>query len=618
MVLIIATLSVFGFGALTWFANNDPVAVSVNGEQINTARWQSEIQRQRSSIANQGNPARIAHSKTIAFEEQVLSEMVVRELIRQTATLGGWVITDPVVDDLIRANSEFQIDGRYDVEVFTQALSAAGFTATEYRKELDQTMLVNQLSTGISGTDFVTKMELNRAINLTGEERDISWLVLKAEILESSVVVMPEEVSAHYDDYQTQYVIAEKVVVEYIELRQDDLIEQVEVMEGQILAAYKAEQLVFVAEEQRQGSHILLTVDEERSTEEAIAELLKLKAEVEAGTDFSALAKKHSADSGSATQGGDLGMAGKGQFVAPFEEALWALEVDELSEPVVTQFGVHLIKLVDTTLSTFLEYEEVKQRLKSNIAREKASELFTEQRLRLSEISYESGDLKPVSESLDLPIQKTVAFSRDENTVDDSNSRSLVVYPAFREAAFSEEVLEQQHNSPLLELEEGVVAVIRLLERIPGRQPDLEEVTSEITSTLRQQAAQRKAALRINVARDQLLAGASKDTVADELSLSWIDTLGAKRDDPRVPEVVLKTAFEAGNPPADEMIADIVIVPDVGVALLTVANIHPGDADELQGKNVIDREAQALQSIFGRASLNVFRAILLGGASVKK
>lgn len=618
MVLIIATLSVFGFGALTWFANNDPVAVSVNGEQINTARWQSEIQRQRSSIANQGNPARIAHSKTIAFEEQVLSEMVVRELIRQTATLGGWVITDPVVDDLIRANSEFQIDGRYDVEVFTQALSAAGFTATEYRKELDQTMLVNQLSTGISGTDFVTKMELNRAINLTGEERDISWLVLKAEILESSVVVMPEEVSAHYDDYQTQYVIAEKVVVEYIELRQDDLIEQVEVMEGQILAAYKAEQLVFVAEEQRQGSHILLTVDEERSTEEAIAELLKLKAEVEAGTDFSALAKKHSADSGSATQGGDLGMAGKGQFVAPFEEALWALEVDELSEPVVTQFGVHLIKLVDTTLSTFLEYEEVKQRLKSNIAREKASELFTEQRLRLSEISYESGDLKPVSESLDLPIQKTVAFSRDENTVDDSNSRSLVVYPAFREAAFSEEVLEQQHNSPLLELEEGVVAVIRLLERIPGRQPDLEEVTSEITSTLRQQAAQRKAALRINVARDQLLAGASKDTVADELSLSWIDTLGAKRDDPRVPEVVLKTAFEAGNPPADEMIADIVIVPDVGVALLTVANIHPGDADELQGKNVIDREAQALQSIFGRASLNVFRAILLGGSSVKK
>ena len=618
MVLIIATLSVFGFGALTWFADSNPVAANVNGAKINVDRLQSEIQRQRSNIANQGNPATIEHSQTSAFEEQVLGELVIQEVIRQTATLGGWIITASMVDDLIRTDSEFQVDGQYDPEVFAQALSAIGFTAIEYRKELDRVMLVNQISTSILGTNFATRMELDQAINLASQTRDISWLVIETKILESGVIVTPEEVSAHYDENQTKYVIAEKVVVEYIELRQDNLIEQVAVLEEQIRTAYQVEQLAFVPEEQRQGSHILLNVDDERSTEEAIAELSKFKAEVEAGADFSALAKKHSADNGSAAQGGDLGMSGKGLFVAPFEEALWALDVGELSEPVVTQFGVHLIKLVDTSLSTFLAYEEIKQRLKNDIARERAGELFTEQRLKLSEISYESGDLQLASESLSLPIQKTVAFSRDDSVASDSDSESLIVYSAFRAAAFSAEVLEQQHNSPLLELEEGIAVVIRLLDRLPSRQPELEEVTPEITNTLRQQAAQRKAGLRINAARTQLLAGENKNTVAEELSLSWVDTLGAKRDDPRVPSMVLEAAFKAGNPPAGEMIADIVALPDVGVALLTVANIRPGSVDELQDEGVIAQETQALQAVFGHASLNVFRAILLGNTPVQK
>lgn len=615
---IILTLSVFGFGSLTWFATGEDAVAVVNGEPITASQLRVQVEQQQASRAQQidDDPEALEDLKSDRFASQVLDEMVVEEVIRQNALSGGWEVADEALDLNIRENPDFQIDGQYDPELFLQASVASGFTAISYRRRLADFILIRDISIGIAETDFVLPNELDQAISILGETRDLSWLILPNAVLEGSITIPPEEISEDYELNQADYVTPDQVVVNYIEVSRDDLAKNIEVAEESIEAAYEAEKEQFEPEEQRRAAHILLRTSEERSIDQAISELEALVARTKNGENFGDLAKAYSEDGGSAEKDGDLGMSARGIFVPEFEEALWALEVNELSEPVQSQFGVHLIKLLEVGQSSFPSYEDRKAQLRNDIAQNRAVIQFEKKSVRLSEISYESGDLSVVSETLELPIMKTEPFSLKGDYHSDPQE-GLVVYQAFREAAFSEDVRELGYNSPLLDLEEGLAVVLRVATSTPGRQQSFEEATPLITKKLRQQEAIRKTGLRMNAAREKLLSGESKAKIAEELDLTWEDRAQVSRGYPGVPQAILQAAFEAPKPKKDNPEIEIANTSE-GVALVTISNAQSGQQNPLFNEEVIAQQAETLLNLFGNSSLNVFRSGLASVAEIDK
>ncbi len=616
---IVVTLSVFGFGSLTWFATGDTAVAVVNGERIELAELRTQVAQERSTLAreNEEDPEVLEALQGEAFVAGVLNRLIASRVLRQTARAGGWEVLDEAIDAEIRANPEFQINGQYDPELFLETLAASGFTALGYRNRLSNLLLLREFSVGISDTTFILSHELDHAVSVIGEMRDISWLVLPTALLEGSTSVSPEQIAERYELNQLDYLIPSQVVVEYVELNRDELARGIEVTEEALRAAYEAEKAEFEPEEQRRAAHILLEINEDRSQQQATAEALDILARARSGEDFGQLAKIYSEDSGSASMDGDLGMSGRGVFVPEFEEALWALSVDEISSPVRTQFGIHLIKLLETASSTFPEYEELKVRLRSDIAQDRAQIRFDEDVIRLSEVSFESGDLKVASEILGLPIIVSAPFSLAGDHYSDP-TEGRTTYRSFRQAAFNEDVLEQGYNSPVLELDEGLAVVLRTIERIPEKQQTLEEVSSLIADELRNEEAVKRAGLRMNAAREELLAGKDKALLAEELGgLIWQEEIAVSRSSLEVPPILLQAAFEAPRPRQDKESIEIVSTSE-GVALVVVSNARDGKDNPLIDDTFVARQSDTLKEILGRSGLGMLQSGLLAASDIDK
>lgn len=601
MVLIIGTLGLFGFSTLTWFTDREESVAVVNGEEIGADFLRRQISQRRLQIANAGQEEELAATETPEFAQQVLEGLVLQMLLEQTAHSNHWVVTDAMLDGLIWQNEGFQIEGQYDPMVFQQTLAAAGYTPTLYRDALSQELLRAQITLGVIGTAFVADAEFERLLRLSRETRDIAWLVIKPQALEEYVSISEAEIGGYYELHHASYDIPEQVVVQYLVLSQDIIASQIEVPEDETRAAYEAELAEFTPADKRQAAHILLDVTEERDLEQAKKEAQQLRARVEAGEDFASLAKAHSTDASNASKGGDLGMAVRGLYVPAFEKALWELEVDQLSEPVETQFGVHLVKLLAVGMSVFPEYAQIKSRLENGIKQDRAGQQFADQRLTLAEISYESNDLEPASEALGLPIKHSRPFSRDGLDI------GVEADVAFVEAAFAEDVLREGYNSASAELADGSVAVVRLEEKIDARSQSLAEVTDLIADSLRQQRALENARVIARAAEKRLLAGDDRAAVASDLELEWQQKEEAVRKDWQVPEEIQAVAFEHRLPATGVLVATVEI--EEGIALVIMDAVNRGDIDDIP-EDLVGRERNGLISSIGRRDMDAFQAAL--------
>lgn len=611
MALVIGTLAMFGFGAFTWFISGDNAVAVVNGEDIGETFLRAQVDRRRRQLATRENSEELLkQADTPEFSDRVLEEIIFFNLLDQMSLDSRLAVTDAALDGLIREDSEFQVDEKYDPEVFRQTLSAAGLTPKRYRDNVKQSTLRSQVLLGVIGTNFLMDAEFERAIGLSKETRTLTWLTVDTETLSKDISISSEEIQDYYNLYEAAYEIPEQLVVEYLELRQEALIEQIEVPEEDIKQAYEAQAAEFVPEENRLAAHILLDITEERDAEQTEQEILALKTRIEAGEDFAELAKEHSTDKGSGAQGGSLGMAGRGVYVPAFEEALWALEVDELSEPVTTQFGIHLVKLLEIGSSTFSTYEVLEEEIRNDIKTQQANELFAEQRRKLAEISYESSDLSSSSEALGLSLKQSEPFSHEGEQTGFASGEGVV------EAAFSADVKEQGYNSPLLEPEDGVAIVLRLERSIERRQQTLEEVTEQIEEELKQSAALENAQLLATAAQTRLLEGDSREEVAADLELSWSTKEDATRRDSEVPAEVTEAAFELPRPLEGTGRVETVKVPE-GMALVIVEQVKDGDVESLS-ERLVEIERKGLEYFAGRGGLESFRTALMSNARIDR
>ena len=576
LVAIIAfVLTVFGFGAFNLFSVGEPVAATVNGEEITEAYLESETDRQLGVLLEElgegVDPALVDREQV---RKSTLDLLINRTLLLQLTDDLGLAVARAELDREITSMPEFQVDGTFDEVRFRSMLANAGFSPASFLDDRERGVRIDQLTGAVSGTAVVTDRELREASRILRQRRDIAYLEFSVEDFADGIEVPDEEVEDYYEENIAFYLTEENVDVEYVELSIGPLMADQEVSEEDIAAAFEEEERIRLesgAGEERRSAHILLETGDARSEEDAVRMILDIRAEIESGASFGEKAEELSEDAGSALNGGDLGFAGRGTFVPAFEEALWNLEVGALSGPVTTEFGVHLISLLEVKQAEPRTLEDARERLLDSIRRDRAEPVFEENLRLMDEIAFEQPDtLAGIVEALGLAVRTLEGVTREAG-------EGVFGERALREAVFEPDVLIEGYNSPAVKLGDDSAVVARVTAQHPAMETPLEEVGESIRETLVAQRAGEVASVAADAALGRLLAGDAASDVANEHSLNWRTHESTTFVDSDIPAFVRDTGFKLSPPVDDARSAATTRLLNGGSALVVVSRVEPGD-----------------------------------------
>jgi peptidyl-prolyl cis-trans isomerase D len=532
--VIVVLMALTGFDAIIQSTSNSRNAAEVNGEEITLDSLNAAVDMQRRQLIQQfGKDFDASLLDDKLLRNAALDALVERTLLLQGAKDSGMDFSDASLDQLILQTPAFQIEGKFDSARFDQILQQQGMTRMQFRERLRQDVLVSQLQATLAGSNFVTDAELKAFVQLDKQTRDFASHTVVADA--KAVELKDEEVKTYYDEHSDQFMSTEQVVIEYVELKKDGFFAQAEASDEELQSLYQKE--VAGLSEQRRGAHILLEVNDKLSDEQAKAKLVEVAERLKQGEDFAKLAKEISQDPGSASNGGDLGFAGPGVYDPEFEKALYALKKDEVSAPVRSAFGWHLIKLLDVQAPEVPTFASLKDKLERDVKAQQVEQRFVEAAKQLEEASFEASDLSQPAQELGLQVQTSGAFGREGGEGVAAN-RQVV------QAAFSPEVLEDGANSGAIELDPDTTLVLRVKEHKKPALLPLEEVSAGIRDTL----ARKKAGEAAKAEGEALMAALRK---GEAESKDWKTVQAAGRSQEGVEPVVLQALFRMSKPGED-------------------------------------------------------------------
>lgn len=525
------------------------------------------------------------------LKRQVIDRIVNSEVLSRAALDAGFRVPDVMVGRRIQSMNDFQRDGSFDRELYGRLLASAGLNTTQFEEETRRNLMLEQYLGGIMDTAFVTGAELDALLKLVEQKRDFAYLVLPAADYESRVQIDDAAVESHYQQNREQYAVPERVTVRYLELSLSDTASSIEVDEETLRRFYEERKAEFTVGEERRAHHILIAVAssaDEKAVEAARAEAEELLAAIEAGASFEETAREHSDDSGSARSGGDLGFFSRGAMVGPFEDAVFAMEPGEVRGPVRSPFGFHLIRLDEARPGTVRSFEEVKPVLADEYRKARAEEQFFDLTDRLADLTFEHSDtLEVAAADLDLPIREVGPFSERQGT-------GIAMEAAFREAAFSTDVLEAGHNSPLLEMGQGRVVVLRIADRQPASYLSLEEVRGRIEETLRRERIAELARRDGDELKQRAREGQALEALAREFGAEWHAPATVGRDEADLDPMILDTLFAMPRPVDDGKVLEGVSLPGGDYAVIALREVIEGDPESVRaGERRANRDAIA-------------------------
>lgn len=491
--------AVWGVHGLVDFTGSQDRALSVNGEEVNSERLRQVYQEQVAQ-AHQAFGEEIPAEISANIRQGVVDSFVAQALLNQKVEARHFVVADQEVVRTIQQLPNFQVDGAFNKDSYVALLRARGLSPDEFEAQQRQELRARQLEAGLFLSSFATPREIERVASLRGETRELSYAVVPAARFLGTVKVDDAALQAYFDGHKSEYMTPETVTLQYVHLRLDDVAREVPADEAALRGYYDQVRERYVEPEKRRARHILIQpgADDaaaQKKAEEAYAQVTR------PGADFAGIAKTLSQDAGSAPQGGDLGWAERSFFVGPFADALFAMKPGEISKPVKTQFGWHVIKLEEIQAGQQKNFEDARAELEAEFRRSEAERLFGERQERLDELAFENtSSLEPVAKAVNLPIRTIEGFSKQ------TGGGEFTAAPKIAEAAFSGDVLGGQ-NSRAIELAPGDVVVLRAANHKTPTQLPLADVRAQVEQGARRQLAESEAKAAAERIAQQLQAG---------------------------------------------------------------------------------------------------------------
>jgi len=479
---IIIVFALWGVESIVSIGGSDDSVAKVEDRAISELDVQRVVEQQKSNLRRQFGE----QFDENLFNDQLLRQSAIEQLIQQNVDLVQADRFDLYaatvdVDKAILAIPAFQIDGKFNKEQFLNVLRMNGWTPMSFRQSLADDIRSNQAQQAVSLTNIATPFQARFNAMIAGELRTVSWKNVTSADLMDQVEASDEEVESYYQDNLASFQTPETVQVNYVGYDLASIEAEQEVTEEDLEAAYKDYLSEASQNEQRRSRHILIEVNDERSEDDALALANSIEAQLKDGGDFAELAKENSDDIASANQGGELGFVGRGVFVPEFEEALFSMAVGDVSAPVKSDFGYHIIELEEVKAPAVDSLEQKTAELESWIRTEKAKLFMAEQSQELGNLAFSAGSIEELADTLGLKVKQTAPFTRD-------SGEGFAASEQVRQQAFAENILLDREMSDVLETEDGLFVFAVSQHKEPEALP-LEAVRGQVEFAIKREKA---------------------------------------------------------------------------------------------------------------------------------
>ena len=605
--LIIVVFAMFGLGSITTFLAPIPKVAVVNGEDITMVEMETAVQRNRRiMLAQDINSADIDED---LLRENVLQSLITRELLKQASGDLKLSYSDARLDEEITQTPVFQTDGAFSPQQFQLVIGGAGFSPMVYREEMRRDKIFGQLSTAIRASAFVTDSDVARAGSLSRQTRDIAYLRIEPATLFASIVVSQEELTEYYESNKRSYETEETVDIAYVELKQSDLTSEVNFLDEELEAYFAESREVYAQPERRRIAHILIeTTDDDPDS--GRAQIQDIHHQIIEGGDFAELARVHSNDPGSAAEGGDLGFSERGAFAKEFEDVAFSLGMNEVSDAVLTEYGYHIIKVLDIDAAVEPTLADVRDEVEPAFRESLAEDIFVSRSARLGEIAFESADLETLATELGLEIRSTGPVSRSANE-DIAANREVI------DAAFSADLLLDGNNSDVIEISPANHVVVHVKAHQPSELRTLEEVAEDIRAQLLQEKAAQLSERQALEMVDMLKSGSLTRYVADQYGLEWQVIAAANRQNSSLDNTIKTAAFSLPRPSEGDKSVGYTTMSDGGAAVISVTNVNNFAEGALAPTEVADLH-RIMNSQQGAVDYQEFQETLAAGSDVER
>ena len=483
---IIIVFALWGVESIVSLGTGPEATATVGDIEITEADISRVVEQQKNNLRRQFGDQ---YDENL-FNEKFLRDSAIEQLIEQNLALVqademGLYASPREIDESIVTIPAFQQDGKFSRDQFQTVLRMNGMSPMGFRQVLGDEIKTRQAQAAFVLSSMETPVSVKLSEALNNELRTFSYSEILAKDLESGIEVSEEDIQAAYEASKDRYKTPEQVSLNYVELKRSDLAADETVSEEELQQAYDDYKAQEASKEQRSASHILIEVNDDRSDEEAKALADEVYQKIENGGDFAELAKEYSDDIASANNGGSLGLTPKGSFVPEFDDALYSLPKGEVSKPVQTEFGYHIIRTDDIVAPQIKALADIKDELSENIKLAKAEAVYAERLQELSNLAFSGETIDAVAESLGLQAQSTELFSRQQGV-------GVAENEAVRQAAFSDEVMLDKQMSDVIETEEGAL-VVSVKDHVDASVLPLDVVRAQVEKSLLRERAVAKA-----------------------------------------------------------------------------------------------------------------------------
>lgn len=538
MIFIIPSFVVTGIYSYNRMSDSENDIATVGDTSITVMEFDNAKRQYLDNFRRQmGQSFKADMLDTPEARAQILASMISDRALALELASEYISVSEADAINLIKQAPAFQQNGQFSTELYERFLASMGKSDQQFVYELRGDLSRQLLLSSVSQTTIASNAMAQRIHDLLTEQRTVRTFEIAADSFKKSVKVTDEEVADYYKQHQSLFKVPETVDIEYVVLS-PAVYKDIPVSEEDVRGFYEQNLQRFSIPEERRASHILIAIDADKDEAAAKKEADELYAKLQADPkQFASLARKHSADPGSAREGGDLGFFRQGMMVPEFDRAVFAGKKGDLVAPVKTDFGYHIIRIDDIKAAKARPLAEVRGEIETLYRQEAAVRMFAEDAETFSNMVYEQSEsLAPVVEQFKLTVQKATGITR--------NHEDAIINPNVVEALFSFDVLQDKRNTNAIEIAANTLLAARVTNHRPQTVEPLDKVKGNIKTAL----TNTKAAQAAKVEGEALLAKLQKGEKIDR-SFGKASTLS--RENPG--EYTYEVVTAALRPQADKL-----------------------------------------------------------------
>lgn len=595
--IIIIVFVFWGIGAST---GPTGIVATVNGQNITELEFRRAYAQMEQNIKNSFPDMTPEMLQNLGLEQQVLQTLVVRKLIEAEAARTGIDVSPYDLRRAIEVLPYFQNkDGKFDPDLYLSTLKDAGRSASQFEDDIRQDLLPQKFQTVMTAGAYASPETARRIFDYQQEQRKVNYVLFPAEKHLDAAKPTDAELEKAYQDRAQFYAMPPRVRLEYVALNPAEMGDLSAITDEAVAAAYEARLAQFSLPERVRARHILIAVPQNASpadVKKAEDAVKALEARIRGGEDFAEVAKENGQD-GTAAQGGDLGWFSRTQMVPEFADAAFALKPGEMSGPVRSPFGFHLIKVEEHQAAATRPLEDVKEELRSALATEAASQGLQDKADAVLAAAMGGKSMSDAAAGAGLTMQDSGLVSADQLGkilgLRSSDVQTVMGTPA---GGIVDTALATA----------GGLLVVRVAESLPQMTRPLEEVREELTASLTRDKARKLAQAEAEKARKDFADGKPGGELATEVVLSepfgrqgYVPGLGMGME-------LVQTVFALPAKTAGTGVwQDRAFTVDDGAVLISLAEVTPPEDAVWKAASA----AQEQQMIGDRASM-MFQAYL--------